>query len=68
MSKELEARLDAIESRFAIDALIANYAEAFDTMNIELLATLWHPESRLLLGANGTPTAWRPSWRKHAST
>ena len=36
MSKELEARLDAIESRFAIDALIANYAEAFDTMNIEL--------------------------------
>jgi len=53
MSKELEARLDAIESRFAIDALIANYAEAFDTMNIELLATLWHPESRLLLGANG---------------
>ena len=53
MSKELEARLDAIESRLAIDALIANYAEAFDTMNIDLLATLWHPESRLLLGANG---------------
>ncbi|BBU30457.1 hypothetical protein BTHE68_41910 [Burkholderia sp. THE68] len=53
MSKELEARLDTIESRFAIDALIANYAEAFDTMNIELLATLWHPEARLLLGANG---------------
>ncbi|MET3395909.1 hypothetical protein ABIC33_006586 [Variovorax sp. 1140] len=53
MSKELEARLDAIESRLAIDALIANYAEAFDTMNEELLATLWHPDSRLLLGANG---------------
>ncbi len=53
MSQELESRLDAIESRFAIDALIANYAEAFDTMNIGLLATLWHPESRLLLGANG---------------
>lgn len=53
MSKELEARLDAIESRFAIDALIASYAEAFDTMNEELLATLWHPDSRLLLGANG---------------
>jgi hypothetical protein len=52
-SNELEARLDAIESRFAIDALIANYAEAFDTLNIELLATLWHPESRLHLGANG---------------
>jgi len=53
MSTELAARLDAIESRFAIDALIANYAEAFDTMNEELLATLWHPDSRLLLGANG---------------
>ncbi|MDY0747632.1 nuclear transport factor 2 family protein [Paucibacter sp. R3-3] len=53
MSTSLEARLDAIESRFAIDTLIANYAEAFDTMNEELLATLWHPESRLLLGANG---------------
>jgi hypothetical protein len=53
MSKSIEERLDAIESRFAIDALIANYAEAFDTMNIELLASLWHPDSRLLLGANG---------------
>jgi ketosteroid isomerase-like protein len=53
MSKEIEARLDAIESRFAIDALIANYAEAFDTMNMDLLATLWHPDARLLLGQNG---------------
>ena len=53
MSKSIESRLDAIESRFAIDALIANYAEAFDTMNMELLASLWHPDSRLLLGANG---------------
>jgi hypothetical protein len=53
MTQELEARLDAIESRFAIDALIANYAEAFDTMNMDLLATLWHPDARLLLGQNG---------------
>ena len=53
MFKSIESRLDAIESRFAIDALIANYAEAFDTMNMELLASLWHPDSRLLLGANG---------------
>lgn len=53
MSKSLETRLDAIESRFAIDALIANYAEAFDSMNMELLASLWHPDSRLFLGANG---------------
>ena len=53
MSKELEARLEAIESRIAIETLIANYAEAFDTMNEGLLTTLWHPDSRLLLGANG---------------
>jgi len=33
MLKELETRLDAIESRFAIDALVANYAEAFNAMN-----------------------------------
>ncbi len=51
--KNLRTRLDAIESRIAIDALIAKYAEAFDTMNERLLATLWHPDSRLLLGANG---------------
>ena len=42
-----------VASRFAIDALIASYAEAFDTLNMDLLATLWHPDSRLLLGANG---------------
>ena len=53
MSNDLEARLDAIESRIAIETLIANYAEAFDTMNEALLATLWHPDSRLYLGANG---------------
>lgn len=53
MSNHLEARLDAIESRIAIETLIASYAEAFDTMNEELLATLWHLDSRLFLGANG---------------
>jgi len=49
----IEARLDAIESRFAIDALIANYAEAFDNQDETLLATLWHEDSRLLLGDFG---------------
>ena len=53
MLQELESRVAAIEDRFAIEALVANYAEAFDTMNMDLLATLWHPDSRLLLGQNG---------------
>jgi hypothetical protein len=50
MSREFQARLDAIESRIAIETLIASYAEAFDTMNEALLTTLWHPDSRLRFG------------------
>lgn len=50
---ELEARLDAVESRQAIDALIAGYALAFDHADLNLLATLWHEDSSLLLGDFG---------------
>jgi len=32
---------------------IANYAQAFETMSLDLLATLRHPDARLLLGQNG---------------
>ena len=49
----LEARLDALESRLAIDALIAGYAEAFDNQDEKLLGSLWHEDSRLLLGDFG---------------
>ena len=49
----LEARLDALESRLAIDALIKGYAEAFDNQDEKLLGSLWHEDSRLLLGDFG---------------
>ena len=50
---EFEARLDAVESRQAIDRLIAAYALAFDNRDEALLATLWHHDSCLLLGDFG---------------
>lgn len=53
MTAEIEARLEALESRQAIDALIAGYAEAFDSQNERLLASLWHEDSKLLLGDFG---------------
>jgi ketosteroid isomerase-like protein len=50
---ELAARLDAIESRQAIDALIAKYALAFDHADLVMLATIWHEDACLLLGDFG---------------
>ena len=50
---DLSARLDAIESRLAIDALIASYALAFDNRNETMLRGLWHDDARLLLGDFG---------------
>jgi hypothetical protein len=45
----LIARLDALESRAAIDALISGYANAFDRRDRELLYSLWHSDSTLSL-------------------
>ena len=57
MTRETDARLDAIDSRTAaIDALVADDAEAFDAPDLDLLATLWHPDSWLLPGATGNAT------------
>lgn len=50
---DFSARWDAIESRLAIDALIASYALAFDNRNEAMLRELWHDDSRLLLGDFG---------------
>jgi hypothetical protein len=52
-TNDLEARLDALESREAIDALIAGYAQAFDNQDETLLSSLWHEDSRQLLGDFG---------------
>lgn len=54
----LSARLDALESRAAIDALISGYANAFDLMDPELLRSLWHDDAVLDLpgfGAGANP-------------
>lgn len=45
------ARLDTLESRAAIDRLIAGYAQAFDTRDEALLRSIWHADARLDLGA-----------------
>lgn len=47
----LAARLDAIESRIAIERLIATYAQAFDRRDETLLRSIWHVDARLSLGA-----------------
>jgi hypothetical protein len=48
---DLLARLDALESRIAIERLIATYAQAFDRRDEALLRGIWHDDARLSLGA-----------------
>jgi hypothetical protein len=48
---DLSARLDALESRFAIDRLISEYAQAFDNHDEALLRGIWHEGARLSLGS-----------------
>lgn len=43
----LSARLEALESRAAIESLISGYANAFDLMDINLLRSLWHHDATL---------------------
>lgn len=50
MSKDLEARLDELESREAIRRLTADYGHAFDYEDEELLGTIWHEDARFDLG------------------
>ena len=47
---DLSSRLDAVESRFAIERLIAEYAQAFDTHDETMLRGIWHEGARLSLG------------------
>lgn len=54
----LAARIEALESRAAIESLISGYANAFDRMDIDLLRSLWHADATLDLpgfGAGGSP-------------
>lgn len=51
--EELTARLEALESRAAIEALICAYANAFDRIDVSLLKKIWHEESTLDLPGFG---------------
>lgn len=53
----LTARLDALESRIAIETLIATYAHAFDRIDRKLLQGIWHAESTLDLPGFGSATS-----------
>jgi ketosteroid isomerase-like protein len=46
----LEARLDRVESRQAIENLIASYAHGFDNEDRELLHSIWHDDAVLDFG------------------
>lgn len=49
----LAARLEALESRAAIESLISAYANAFDRMDLDLLGTIWHDDAILDLPGFG---------------
>jgi ketosteroid isomerase-like protein len=46
----LAERLDVIESRAAIEDLIARYAHGFDRRSFDLLMSIWHEDALLDLG------------------
>jgi hypothetical protein len=48
--QDIGSRLDALESRFDLERLIAEYAQAFDTHDEALLRNIWHEGARLSLG------------------
>jgi len=49
-TNDVIARLDAVESHFALDRLISEYAQAFDNHDEALLARIWHKDAVLSLG------------------
>ncbi|MFK3796016.1 MULTISPECIES: nuclear transport factor 2 family protein [unclassified Pseudomonas] len=67
----LSARLEALESRAAIDRLISAYANAFDRVDAALLRDIWHLDASLELpgfgsaqGRDGILAMAQSSWRQ----
>ncbi|MGY2399381.1 nuclear transport factor 2 family protein [Pseudomonas sp. SDO5271_S396] len=56
-NEPLIARLDALESRVAIETLISAYANAFDRIDVSLLQSIWHADSTLDLPGFGSATS-----------
>jgi len=51
MSLTVEQRLDRLESRHEIDALVAGYCEGVDRKDLAKFSSLWHPDADYLIGA-----------------
>ncbi|HEX4668442.1 MAG TPA: nuclear transport factor 2 family protein [Solirubrobacterales bacterium] len=49
---DLAERLDAIESRLAIEDLISRYAHGFDRRSLELMMGVWHEDALFDLGGD----------------
>ncbi|RKE36349.1 SnoaL-like protein [Paraburkholderia sp. BL23I1N1] len=49
-TQNIVERLDALESRFALERLSAAYNQAFDNRDEALLRSIWHSDASLLLG------------------
>jgi len=47
--RSLEQRIDEIESRFAIAALVAGYCEGVDRQNLDRFMSLWHDDAEYLI-------------------
>jgi len=47
--RSLEARLDEIESRTAISALVAGYCQGVDQKDVDLFLDLWHEDAEYLI-------------------
>lgn len=54
MDANVLKRLDTLESHIAIERLISQYAQSFDSRNVEALRTIWHPDAVLSMQAMGT--------------
>jgi hypothetical protein len=50
MKQDVDERIDGLESRFAIERLIAEYAQAFDSRDERMLRGIWHDDAFLSLG------------------
>jgi ketosteroid isomerase-like protein len=49
-TQDLETRLDNVESQLAIQHLAAEYGQAFDNHDVDLLRSIWHEGAVLALG------------------
>lgn len=49
-SRSVEARVDELESRAAIQRLLAEYCHGVDKHELDRFAAVWHPDASLVMG------------------